>query len=120
MRLVKKLPSAFNNFSLQDDNQKIVEKLQQKGLVFETKSADTASNILQNKTFVISGVFQKVSREKLAELIEQNGGKNTSSVSAKTNYLVAGENMGPAKLEKATKLGVTIISEDDFLAMISA
>lgn len=116
----EKIAISIQQFFLNDDNQKTVEKLQQKGLIFETKSADNASNILQNKTFVISGVFQKVSREKLAELIEQNGGKNTSSVSAKTNYLVAGENMGPAKLEKATKLGVTIISEDDFLAMISS
>ncbi len=116
----EKIAISIQQFFLQEDNQKIVEKLQQKGLIFETKSTDTTSNILQNKTFVISGVFEKVSREKLAELIEQNGGKNTSSVSAKTNYLVAGTNMGPAKLEKATKLGITIISEDEFLAMISA
>lgn len=116
----EKIAISIQQFFLNEDNQKIVKKLQEKGLIFETKSSDNVSDTLQNKTFVISGVFQKVSREKLAELIEQNGGKNTSSVSAKTNFLVAGANMGPAKLEKATKLGVTIISEDDFLAMISA
>ena len=68
---------------------------------------------------MISGVFEKVSRKELKELIEKNGGKNTGSISAKTNYLVAGEKMGPAKLAKATDLGVKIISEDEFLAMIS-
>ena len=73
---------------------------------------------LGGQTFVISGVFEKVSRKELKDLIEKNGGKNTGSISAKTSYLVAGANMGPAKLEKANKLGVTIISEDDFLAMI--
>jgi DNA ligase (NAD+) len=67
---------------------------------------------------VISGVFQKVSRKELKKLIEDNGGKVTGSISAKTNYLVAGENMGPSKLAKAEKVGTQIISEDDFLKMV--
>lgn len=70
------------------------------------------------KTFVISGVFQKHSRDGLKDLIEKNGGKNTGSISGKTNYLLAGDNMGPEKLKKAEKLGVAIISEDEFLKMI--
>jgi len=67
---------------------------------------------------VISGVFEKVSRSELKKMIEANGGKVTGSISAKTNYLVAGENMGPSKLAKAEKVGTTIISEDEFLAMV--
>lgn len=116
----EKIAISIQQFFLNQENQKIVEKLIEKGLQFESDSNDIISNLLQNKTFVISGVFYKVTREKMAELIEQNGGKNTSSVSAKTDFLVAGEKMGPAKLEKAQKLGINIISEDEFLAMISA
>ncbi|MBL7898265.1 MAG: NAD-dependent DNA ligase LigA, partial [Crocinitomicaceae bacterium] len=89
------------------------------GVQFELKNVAEVNDILNKQTFVISGVFKKVSREKLAELIEQNGGKNVGSVSSKTNFLVAGENMGPAKLAKAQQLGVKIISEDEFLAMIN-
>ncbi|HTO36237.1 MAG TPA: BRCT domain-containing protein, partial [Flavobacterium sp.] len=65
-----------------------------------------------------SGVFSKFSRDELKKAIEDNGGKISGSISSKTDYVVAGENMGPAKLEKATQLGISIISEDDFLRMI--
>jgi DNA ligase (NAD+) len=75
--------------------------------------------LLDNQTFVISGVFETISRNEIKKLIEDNGGKNTSSISAKTNFLVAGENMGPAKLAKAEKLGITILSEQEFLKMIN-
>jgi len=68
---------------------------------------------------VISGVFSKVSRNDLKKLIEDNGGKVSSSISSKTNYLVAGENMGPSKLAKAEQLGTKIISEDEFLGMLN-
>ena len=74
--------------------------------------------MLKGNTFVISGVFSKVSRDELKTLIEENGGKVSGSISSKTNYLVAGENMGPSKLAKAQGLGTTILSEDDFLKMI--
>ena len=67
---------------------------------------------------MISGVFAKYSRDELKNMIEMNGGKNVGSISAKTSYVLAGENMGPAKLEKAQKLGIKIISEDEFLTMI--
>lgn len=76
------------------------------------------TSILEGNTFVISGVFSKVSRNDLKKMIEDNGGKVSSSISSKTNYLVAGENMGPSKLAKAEKLGTTMLSEDDFLKML--
>jgi DNA ligase (NAD+) len=78
------------------------------------------SEKLAGKTFVVSGVFTHYSRDEIKALIEKNGGKNSGSISAKTTYVLAGENMGPAKLEKATKLGVTIISEADFIQLIGA
>lgn len=114
----EKIAISIQQFFLNENNQQIIQKLKSFGLKFSIAETAQTSNILQNQTFVISGVFNKVSREDLAKLIEENGGKNTGSVSAKTNFLVAGEKMGPSKLEKATKLGVQIISEDDFLKMI--
>lgn len=98
----------------------IVEKLQNAGLQFEIplEQLQKGSDKLKGFTFVISGVFERHSRDELKNMIEDNGGKNTGSVSAKTTYLLAGEGMGPSKLEKAEKLGVKIISESDFEAMI--
>ena len=76
------------------------------------------SSILRGDRIVISGVFEKISRTDLKKLIESNGGKVVSSISAKTSYLVAGENMGPSKLQKATSLGVRILTEKEFLDKI--
>ena len=73
---------------------------------------------LAGLNIIISGTFNKFSRDELKEMIEQNGGKNVGSISKNTSYVIAGENMGPSKLEKANQLGVKIISEDDFLKMI--
>jgi DNA ligase (NAD+) len=97
-----------------------IEKLKAHGLQFvtEEKEVNLASETLSGKTFIISGVFAKYSRDELTNIIEQNGGKIVSSISAKLNYLVAGENMGPAKLEKANKLQIPIITDDDLLGMI--
>ena len=96
-----------------------IERLRQHDVQMELEdSGALLSDKLAGKSFVISGVFIKNSREQLKTFIEQHGGKNVSSVSAKTDYLLAGENMGPSKLEKAEKLGVTIISEEDFENMI--
>ncbi|WP_158827355.1 NAD-dependent DNA ligase LigA [Mucilaginibacter lacusdianchii] len=97
-----------------------LEKLRLQGLQFvaEIQEVVLQSDKLTGKTFVISGVFEKHSREELKELIEQNGGKILSSISTKLNYLVAGDNMGPSKLEKANKLNIPMISEDDLLKMI--
>ena len=76
------------------------------------------SDRLKGKSIVISGVFQHHSRDDYKKLIEQNGGKNVSSISRKTDYVLAGDNMGPAKLQKATDLGIKIINEDEFLKLI--
>ena len=73
---------------------------------------------LAGLNIVISGTFEKHSRDELKKMIEMNGGKNVGSISKKTNYLLAGENIGPSKLEKVTKLGIPTISEDDFLKML--
>ena len=104
-----------------NENKNIIERLKNYGLQFELSEEQLQSTTdkLGGKTFVISGVFQKYSRDELKDLIEKNGGKNTGSISGKTNYLLAGDNMGPEKLKKAEKLGVAIISEDDFLTLIS-
>lgn len=101
-------------------NGQIVERLQAAGVqlsIPEDQLADNTDKLVGN-TFVISGVFERHSRDELKELIEKNGGKNTGSVSAKTTYLLAGDGMGPSKREKAEKLGVQIISEADFEGMI--
>ena len=97
-----------------------IAKLQSQGLQFisEEKEVVLASDKLSGKSFIISGVFEKYSRDDLKDIIEQNGGKILSSISAKLNYLVAGDNMGPAKLEKANKLNIPIISDEELLGMI--
>jgi len=97
-----------------------VELLKSAGLRFEIeeKLIELASDKLIEKTFVISGVFENYSREQLKDIIEANGGKILSGISGKLNYLVAGDNMGPAKLEKATKLNIPIISDAELLEMI--
>lgn len=102
------------------ENQSLVERLQQAGLQMESdeKPVVLESDMLEGKTFVISGVFENFERDDLKMKIEVNGGRVLSGVSGKLNYLLAGANMGPAKLEKARKLGVTILSEEEFLAMI--
>lgn len=97
-----------------------IELLKSYGLQFEVveKEISLQSDKLTGKTFVISGVFENYSREELKEIIESNGGKILSGISAKLNYLVAGDNMGPSKLEKANKLNVPLISQDDLLALL--
>jgi len=100
-------------------NQLIIERLRKSGLQFESTSVETAqSTKLTGLTFVVSGVFTKFSRDDLKAAIEQNGGKVVGTVSGKTSYIVAGENMGPEKLKKAEKLGVKIIDENEFEKMI--
>jgi DNA ligase (NAD+) len=97
----------------------ILERLNSKGIQLElTEEITPLSNVLDGKSFVVSGVFENHSRNEIKTLIEQFGGKNVSSISSKTDYVLAGANMGPAKKEKAEKLGITIITEDDFEKMI--
>lgn len=103
-----------------DDNRALIEHLRGSGLQFSAQKNEKVleSESLKGKSFVISGVFKTMSREELQKKIMENGGKFLTSISGNVNYLVAGENMGPAKLEKAKKLNVTIISEEDFLNLL--
>ena len=99
----------------------IIEKLKYHGLQFEMEisNSEERTNILNGQTFVISGTFNLHSRDELKQLIELNGGKNVGSISKNTNFVLAGDNMGPSKLEKAKQMKVPIITEEDFLKMIS-
>ena len=101
-------------------NREIVERLRACGLQMSIVSDEAVpvSNVLEGKSIVISGVFQHHSRDEYKALIERHGGKNVGSISGKTSFILAGENMGPSKLEKAAKLGVAIVDEDTFLKMI--
>lgn len=101
-------------------NREIVERLRAAGVQMALPEEDksTVSDLLAGKTIVISGVFALHSREEYKEMIEKNGGKNSGSISKKTSFVLAGDNMGPAKLEKARSLGVPIIDENEFLKMI--
>lgn len=98
----------------------IIEKLKYHGLQFEMEisNSEERTNILSGQTFVISGTFNLHSRDELKQLIELNGGKNVGSISKNTNFVLAGDNMGPSKLEKANQLKIPIISEEEFLKMI--
>ncbi len=97
-----------------------IEALRTHGLQFESiqNTIELVSNKLEGKSFIISGVFEKFSRDELKDLIEANGGKILSSISAKLNYLIAGDNMGPSKLEKAVKLQIPIISDQELMEML--
>lgn len=102
-------------------NRELVERFKTIGLQLWQKEEDRVvfSDILAGKTIVISGVFAHHSRDEYKTLIEKNGGKNSGSISAKTSFILAGDNMGPAKLEKAQKLGIKVMNEEDFLNLIS-
>lgn len=115
-RIAQSVIEFFEN----QDNTKIIERLQSFGVQFEIveKFNPDATDLLVGKTFVVSGVFELFSRDDLKKSIEDNGGKVGGSISAKTDYVIAGDNMGPAKLEKANQLGIPIISEHDFVEMI--
>lgn len=116
----EKIAKSVISYFKHDKNIEVINKLKKKGLNFALSDEQLASGSekLKGLTFVVSGVFTKFSRDELKNLIEMNGGKNTGSISAKTSYVVAGENMGPAKLEKAQKLGIAIIDENKFLELI--
>ena len=113
--MAKSIIGYFHN----EDNRRIVERLRGYGLQFELAAVDTQfSTQLEGQSIVISGVFQHHSRDEYKQLIEQHGGKNVGSISGKTSFILAGDNMGPSKLDKARKLGVRIVTEDEFLDMI--
>ncbi|MCF8379653.1 MAG: NAD-dependent DNA ligase LigA [Bacteroidales bacterium] len=100
-------------------NLEIIEQLKQAGLKFHIEDEALKSNKLEGKSFVISGKFYQFSRDGIKKLIEENGGKNLSSISSQTDFLIAGDNMGPAKRKKAEALNIKIIFEDEFLKMIT-
>ncbi len=117
----EKIAQSVIEFFENQENVKIIERLKQFGVQMELveKFNPNATEKLAGKTFVVSGVFEKFSRDDLKKAIEDNGGKVGSSISAKTDFVIAGDNMGPAKLEKANQLKIAIISENDFLEMIT-
>jgi DNA ligase (NAD+) len=115
----EKIAISVQNYFQESEHHTIIEKLKQAGVQLRGVEKEFVSNKFEGMNFVVSGVFSTFSRDELKKVIEDNGGKNISSISAKTTYVVAGENMGPAKLEKATKLGVKILSEEEFVAMVN-
>lgn len=114
------IAQSVEDYFKEPTNRELVERLRSYGLQMEISKDKSAlkTDKLSGKIIVISGTFEKHSREELKELIELNGGKNSSSISSKTSFILAGDNMGPAKEEKANKLGIKMISEDEFLELI--
>jgi DNA ligase (NAD+) len=118
----EKIARSVFDFFQKAENKQEISRLKKAGLKFESdeKEPEKESDILGNKSFVISGTFEKYERDQLQEIILKNGGRVLSAVSGKLDYLLAGDNMGPAKKEKAEKLGVTIISEKDFEKLLKS
>ena len=116
----EKIAASIRAYFEDEKNRSIIERLRKVGLQFVEAEKERLSESLAGLSFVISGSFERHSRDELKALIELHGGKNLAAVSGTTNYLLAGDKIGPAKLQKATKLGVQIISESDFEAMIGS
>jgi DNA ligase (NAD+) len=116
----EKIAQSIIRYFADERNLKLIAQLREAGVQLEDAAVDTSdhTNKLEGKSIVVSGVFSQHSRDEYKALIEKHGGKNVGSISAKTGFVLAGDNMGPAKLEKAQKLGIPIISENEFLAMI--
>jgi len=118
MEIGPRIAGSIVGYFTDPENIAIISRLKTYGLTFEEKMKSTESTgILTGKSIVISGVFTKHSREEYKEIIEKHGGKNSSAISGSTSFLLAGENMGPAKLEKATALGIIIMDESSFLEL---
>ena len=118
----ERIATTVTQFFANEGNRELVLRLKEYGLCFEVseEEAQQHSDILNGQSIVISGVFTHHSRDEYKEMIERNGGKNVGSVSKSTSFILMGENMGPAKLEKAQKMGVRLVTEDEFLQMLSA
>lgn len=118
----KVIAESLINYFASEENRALIERLKSAGLQFSLseEQLSTHSTTLDGQSIVISGVFAHHSRDEYKRIIEQHGGKNVGSISGKTSFILAGENMGPSKLEKAEKLEVRIVSEDEFLAMIES
>ena len=115
-----KIAVAIKEYFSNEDNRKIVDTLRDAGLQFEVKDKVQTSNALLGKSVVISGKFAGRSRDDMKALVEEHGGRNLAAVSANVDFIVAGDNMGPAKRQKAEKLGVTILTEEEFMSLISS
>jgi DNA ligase (NAD+) len=113
-KIAQSILAHFNKL----ENLELLSRLKQAGLQLEIEQKEAVGDTLIGSSIVVSGVFERMSRDDLKVLIESHGGKNVGSISAKTTYVIAGENMGPAKLEKAQKLGITILSEQEFYELI--
>ena len=116
-----KIAQSIVSFFADERSRELVNRLKEFGLQMELTEDQTqgGTELLAGKTIVISGVFNHHSRDEYKALIERHGGKNSGSISAKTSFVLAGDNMGPAKREKAQELGVKLVSETEFLEMIN-
>ncbi len=116
-----KIAQSILNYFSNKSNCQLIDRLKEAGLQFQRieKNLKQYTNKLAGKSIVISGVFTHHSRDEYKEIIEENGGKNVGSISSKTSFILAGKNMGPSKLEKAKILGISVLSEDDFLKLLS-
>ncbi len=116
-----KIAESVVNYFKEEKNLEMIQRLKRAGLQFELDSdiISARSNKLEGKSIVISGTFEKYSRDELKAMIEKHGGKNVGSISKNTSYLLGGNNIGPSKMEKVEKLGIPVISEEDFLKLIS-
>ena len=114
----EKIADSVLAFFEEDSSKTTIDHLKKAGLIFKAVEPKNASNILFGKSIVVSGVFEKFSRDELKQTIERNGGKNAGSISGKTDFVLAGEGMGPAKLKKAESLGIKIIDEQEFLKIL--
>ena len=115
----ERIADSILAFFAEERNEAFIQRLKDVGLQFLVQEVEGATDKLAGAAIVVSGVFEKYDRTGIKKLIEQHGGKVSSSISKKTSYIVAGEKMGPSKREKAETLGVPIISEDEFLDKIS-
>lgn len=117
----ERIANSVLEFFENQENRLIIDRLKNKGIQFELIETynPNATDILKDKTLVVSGVFEQFSRDELKQLIEDNGGKVGSSITSKTDWVVAGANMGPAKLEKAKQLQIPILSEQEFITLLN-
>jgi DNA ligase (NAD+) len=118
----ERIAESVVGFFSEPANMELIDRLKSYGLQFSLseEQLENQTELLKGQTFVVSGVFETISRNDLKKLIEDNGGKVASSISSKTTFLVAGDNMGPSKKTKAESLGVPIISEQEFLQKLDA
>ena len=116
-----KIAESVKNYFSNSESISLINRLKEKGLRFEITEEEntTVSNKFEGLSFVVSGVFEKYSRDQIKKMVEENSGKNVAAISAKTSYLIAGDNMGPEKKKKAEKLNIPIISETEFLALLN-